>query len=211
MFVKRSKEPKPPQRPSEDASRTEESGPDPRDAIITRLERELAEERQALTTARETLDATTFKIEVLEKSYAKQLADTRERLAATERELSDKLKVLAALDGGHEDALRALNDARAELKSLTAERDQLRQQIARGGFRQRAETTTRAPLGLQSDGASGGGTINELISNANWAPKQSAAIGAGHSSAQVVEPESPHEEMLAPELVFTKQGEDDER
>src|SRR5688500_15651606 len=135
MFRKRSKTAKPPPPPTADGSQTAESGPDARDETIARLEQDVAEERRTSTATREALDAANFKIEVLEKSYAKQLADTRERLTTTERELADKLKVLASLDGGHEDAVRALNDARAELKLLTAERDQLRRQIAQGGFR----------------------------------------------------------------------------
>jgi chromosome segregation ATPase len=197
--------------PTGDRSQTAPSGPDPRDAAIERLERELAEERQAAVRLRESLDAATFKIQVLEKSYAKQLADTRERLTATEQQLAEKLKVLATLDGGHEDALRALNDARAELKLMTGERDQLRQQIAEGGFRQRGDGASRVPLNLRTaEATDSGGTINELISNASWAQKQPAAIGAGHASAKVMEQEAAHEEMLAPELVFTKDKDDDE-
>jgi hypothetical protein len=213
MFGKRSKTAKPPPPATADGSQTAESGPDPRDEKIARLEQDLVEERRTASATREALDAANFKIEVLEKSYAKQLADARERLAVTETELADKRKVLAALDGGHEDAVRALNDARAELKLLTAERDQLRSQIAQGGFRQRAAPTSRAPLDSPASETADGGTINELIASAGWEKKKSAAIAAGHSSAQVAEHEAAHEEMLAPELVFTKgkDGDEDER
>lgn len=213
MFAKRSKPSPPPARPSGDGSQTAPSGPDPRDATIERLSRELAAERDNLTTLREALDAATFKVEVLEKSYAKQLADARQKLTATEQSLADKTKVLGALDGGHEDTLRALNDARAESKALLAERDELRKQLAQGGYRERGQKATRAPLAYRADdGTDSGGTINELIKDAAWAPKSPAA-DAGHASAKVAEQEAPPEVMLAPDLVFTKSGdeEDDER
>jgi len=166
MFAKRAKESKPEQRPQDGAGQTAESGRDPRDGVIKQLEQQLAEERQAAAALREALDASTFKLEILEKSYAKQLADARERLTKTEAQLADKQKVLAAFDGGHEEALRALTEARAELKQANTERDQLRKQVAEGGYRQRDERGTRVPLGLQGDQA--GGTINQLIANAGW-------------------------------------------
>jgi hypothetical protein len=210
MFAKRSKQSRPPPRPPEEAGKTEQPGPDPRDAQIERLERQLAEQRDAAKSLRDALDAATFKTEILEKSYAKQLADTRSKLAACEQQLADKLKVLSAFDGGHEEALRALNDARAEVKLLGAERDQLRKQIAQGGFRQREDRLSRTPLVSGED--TSGSTINSLIANAGWA-EQKPAAAAGHASAKVTEHEAPQEEMLAPELVFTakdKEKEEDE-
>jgi hypothetical protein len=210
MFAKRSKPSSAPPRPSSDGSQTAPSGPDPRDATIERLSRELVAERDNLTTLREALDAAAFKAAVLEKSYAKQLADARQRLTASEDALADKMKVLAALDGGHEDALRALNAARAESKALTAERDELRKQIAAGGVRPPGQNATRAPLAYKHDDATdSGGTINELIKGAAWT-RAPAAVDAGHASAKVAEQEAPPEEMLAPDLVFTKPGEDDD-
>lgn len=211
MFAKRSKPAPAAQRPPDDASQTVPSGPDPRDAAIERLARELAAERANLTTVREALDAATFKVEVLEKSYAKQLADSRQRLAATEQTLADKTRVLAALDGGHEDALRDLNDARAEVKSLTAERDELRKQLAQGGFRERGPKAARSPTAYATEagaGADSGGTINELIKDALWSTQKTAATGSGHANAKVAEHDAPPEVLIAPDLVFTK-GRDD--
>ena len=82
MFAKRAKQSSQQQPPSDDGSQTAQSGPDPRDAAIERLERELGEQSSLAATLREQLDAATFKVEVLEKSYAKQLADTRDKRAA---------------------------------------------------------------------------------------------------------------------------------
>ena len=118
-------------------------------ATIERLERELAEQRDAAKTLRESLDAATFQNEILEKSYAKQLAEVRDKRAALEAELQEKDEILAGLGGGHEHTLRELNDALTVIKVLKKERDQLRKQIAKGGsFRQPSETTkARALLG----------------------------------------------------------------
>ena len=218
MFVKRAKQSskqsaqQPP--PSDDGSQTAQSGPDPRDVAIERLERELAEQSSLATSLREQLDAATFKVEVLEKSYAKQLADTRDKLATIDADLQEKNQLLANLGGGHEHTLRELNDALTVIKVLKTERDMLRKQIAQGGFRQPSDRPTRAQLTVVTgDAGDGGGTINALIANAGWAEKKKPDAGSGHANAQVASQDTPHEEMLAPELVFTAKDKekDDER
>lgn len=212
MFPKRAKQSAQPPPPA-DAGQTGEPASDPGDATIERLERELAEQRALATSLRESLDAATFKVEILEKSYAKQLAEARDKRAAIEAELKEKEEILANLGGGHEHTLRELSDAVAVIKVLKAERDQLRKQIAQGGFRQpseRAAPATRAPVPV--DEISDGGTINALIANVGWAEKK-PGVGTGQASAQVeVEPDPPpHEEMLSPDLVFTAKDKEDER
>jgi hypothetical protein len=210
MFAKRAKQ-SPPPPPSHDA---QTAGSDPRDERLERLERELAEQRDAAKNLREALDAATFKIEILEKSYATQLTEVRDKRAALEAELKEKDEILANLGGGHEHTLRELNDALTVIKVLKKERDQLRKQIAEGGFRPRGESKARALLGpdtnpstsareVSDDDTSGGGTINALIANAGWAEKK-PAVGTGQATAQVdAEQEPPHHEMLSPDLVFT--------
>jgi len=234
MFAKRSKS----QQPSstDDDSQTAQSGPEDRGATIERLEDELSEQRDTAKTLRESLDAVAFQKEILEKSYAKQLAETREKLASLEAELKEKDEILANLGGGHEDTLRELNDALTVIKVLKKERDQLRKQNAAGGFRQptkAAPSKARALLGpddhiaaSSSDRNSGGtvdasddddtsgGTINALIANAGWAEKK-PRTGTGQATAQVdAGQETPHEEMLSPDLVFDakdKEKDGDER
>lgn len=211
MFPKRAKQPAQP--PPEDAAgQTGQSALDARDATIERLERELAEQRALATSLRESLDAATFKIEILEKSYAKQLAEAREKGAAIDADLKEKEEILTNLGGGHEHTLRELADAVAVIKVLKNERDQLRKQIAQGGFRQPAERAARAPITVDEP-SDGGGTINQLIANAGWAEKK-PAVGTGQSGAQVEAGEdAPQEEMLSPDLVFTAKDKekDDER
>jgi hypothetical protein len=223
MFAKRAKPSSQPPPPPQDGP-TAESGLDPRDEQIERLERELAEQRNAAKSLREALDAATFKIEILEKSYATQLAEVRDKRAALEAELKEKDEILANLGGGHEHTLRELNDALTVIKVLKTERDQLRKQIAQGGFRPRGESKARALLGsddntraitssASDDDDTSGGTINALIANAGWAEKK-PAVGTGQATAQVeTEQEPAHHEMLSPDLVFTANDKeaDDER
>ena len=225
MFPKRAKQSSRQPPPTDEGSQTAQSGPDPREARIEQLERELGEQRELAKTLRESLDAATFKIEILEKSYAKQLAAARDKLAATDSDLKGKEEILANLGGGHEHSLRELNDALTVIKVLKTERDQLRKQIAQGGFRPRSETKARALLGSDDNSRGGahdaekddtsGGTINSLIANAGWGEKK-PGVGAGQATAQVdAGPQQPHEEMLSPDLVFTAKDKekeaDDER
>src|SRR6185436_10106326 len=87
---------------------------DERDTTIARLERELAEERQVSVTLRETSEQARFQLQILEKSYSKQLGDARTRADTAERDLAEKKARLAALDSG-EDTTRLLMEARSEL------------------------------------------------------------------------------------------------
>lgn len=218
MFPRRAKQTARPS-PSADEQPTA-AGPDPRDATIARLEQELAEQRDAAKTLRESLDAATFKIEILEKSYAKQLAEVRDKRAALEEELKEKNEILANLGGPHEHTLRELNDALTVIKVLKKERDQLRKQVAEGGFRQ-PKSKAHALLDpadhksfaepASSIDDTGSGTINALIANAGWVEKKSA-VGTGQATALVeAEPEPPPQDMLSPDLVFSaKDKESDE-
>jgi hypothetical protein len=63
MFAKRAKPSSRQQPPTDDGSQTAPSGPDPRDAKIEPLVRELDEPRAVGTTLRAQLDAATFQRE----------------------------------------------------------------------------------------------------------------------------------------------------
>jgi hypothetical protein len=225
MFAKFAKQ-KSSQEDSPDDDQTEQSASDDRGGTIERLERELDEQRDAAKTLRESLDAVTFQKEILERSYAKQLAETRDKLAALEAELKEKTEILSNLGGGHEHTLRELNDALTVIKVLKKERDQMRKQMAQGGgFRQRTETSKArallgddarglipppadenraAPIDHSDDDDTSGGTINALIANPSWAEKK-AGVGTGQATAQVDAPLEAQqvEDMLSPDLVFT--------
>lgn len=182
--------------------------PDERDAVIRRLERTLAEERQNSATLRETVDNLQFRSETLEKSYAKQLADARQRGAAAEQALAAHNTAIAAFGSDREDTIRLLTEVRTELEQMKLDRDQLRQQLARGG----QNKLDRSPLtSASTDAPLGEGTINQLIGNPGWLKKKESGSDSSHLDAKVsVDQDSPPVEMIAPDLVFTKGRDGDE-
>jgi hypothetical protein len=146
MFAKRSKQSSQRQPPSDGDSQTDQSGSHSRGDAAEHLEQEVEEARAASQSLRQELDAALFKIETLEKSYAKQLAAVRDKLASVQSELNEKNEILSGLGGSHEHTLRELSDALTVIKVLKKQLDQLRKQNAQGGggHRQRTEKTTKA-------------------------------------------------------------------
>ena len=218
MFAKRTKQSSRREPPTDDDSQTEQSGSESRADAIERLESELEEQRAATVLLQQELDATAFKTETLEKSYAKQLAEVREKLASTQSELKEKEEILSGLGGPHEHTLRELSDALSVIKVLKKQLDQLRKTSSQGGnFRQQHPDITKARALLGDDaqglipvaGASSGddtsdGTINALIANSSWSAKK-PGVGRGQATATVeTTPERTLVEMLSPELVFTE-------
>lgn len=153
MFAKRTKQSSRRQPPTDDGSQTEQSGSESRGDAIERLESELDEQRAEAQLLRQELDATAFKTETLEKSYAKQLAEVRDKLASAQSELKEKDEILSGLGGPHEQTLRELSDALTVIKVLKKQLDQVRKQNAQGGggVRQRTEKTTKARELLGND------------------------------------------------------------
>jgi hypothetical protein len=180
--------------------------PDERDATIARLERTVAEERQNAATLREANGALTFKLEILEKSYAKQLADARQRMQAAQKELAGHQTRIAELGTGGEDTLKILGETRAELNRVRADRNLLKEQLSRSGGR----SGVRAELSLaDTDGSQ---TINALITSEALQPgRERAGSGDSNLSARVRAEETPSVEMLSPDLIFTKSDKDDEK
>jgi len=193
------------QAPLDKARRAAPAAPDERDATIARLERSVADERQTSATLRDTVEELRFKLKVLETSYSKQLADARLRSGTAEQALAEQKARLAALGSGGEDTLRLMTELRAELARVTAERDRLREQPARNDGRQ-TKTIAADNAGAQVQD----GTINQLMAISSTLRERQAA-GDGHLHAQVrADQESAPEEMIAPELVFTKKDGDEE-
>lgn len=180
--------------------------PDERDAAIARLERTVAEERQNAATLREANGALTFKLEILEKSYTKQLADARARMEAAQKELAGHQTRLAELGSGGEDTLKLLSETRAELNRTKAERNLLKEQLSRGGGR------SAARIEIAGDSSDGSQTINALITSAALPPgRERGAAGDSNLNARVRAEETPAVEMLSPDLIFTKSDKDDEK
>jgi len=174
------------------------SDTDERDATIERLERAIVEERQHAARLRETAEELRFKAKVLETSYAKQLEDARMRSETMERELADQQARMAELDSAREDAIRLLREARAELERITADPAQSRKTLASTNGPQ-MESPTEEDL-----------TINTLMRDSSWVDERRRADQEKENpEAQVqADQESPPEELIAPELVFT--GDEDD-
>jgi hypothetical protein len=165
--------------------------PDPRDAIIARLERELAEERQNSATLRASLDQLRFKAEVLERSSAKQLAD-----AKTRRDLGDRRA------GELEQRLQAAEAARAEDQRLLAE--------ARTALEQMRTDRQRRQIGRADGGSSSEeapASIDDLLSNTSAFRIRRKALEDAQVRAQQ---DAATEDMIAPDLVFTVDDEDED-
>jgi hypothetical protein len=151
MFVKRPKQSSRRSPPTDHGSQTEPSGSESRGDAIARLEEELDEQRAEAQLLRQELDATAFKTETLEKSYAKQLAEVRDKLATAQSDLKIKEEILSGLGGPHEHTLRELSDALAVIKALKKQLDKMRKQNEQGGLKQRTDKTTKARELLGND------------------------------------------------------------
>ncbi|HSG63389.1 MAG TPA: hypothetical protein VLD39_00240 [Gammaproteobacteria bacterium] len=174
--------------------------PDPRDARIERLERELAEEQEHTARLRSTLNELHFKIEILEKSYSKQLRDARQRAEHAEQGLAEQKAQLGELDGAKQATAQSLSDIKAELERVTTERDRLRRALD--------------PAAAQHSAAAGSGgaaagteamSIDDILEDALWAREQeriNKERGIAHGR-EIEDQPAPLEDMLAPDAVFT--------
>jgi chromosome segregation ATPase len=184
------------------------AAPDERDLKIERLERALAEEKAHAVTLREASDAQKFKLETLEKGYSKQLADARQRADAATKELTELKGKLAQYGTGGEETLKKVEDMHSELLNMTAERNKLREQLAKSDTRRGAgygnKTESRRPLDESSD------TINSLIKNAGVdSGPEKARGGDSNVNARVKLEQASAEIMVSPDLIFTEKDKDD--
>lgn len=181
------------------------------DAARERLERALAEERQKSAALRASVDGLQFKLDVLEKSYAKQLADARKHAEAAARTLAEREADLAGLAERHEQTQHELERALAELERTGTAAAKTRAPVARP---RAAASSFAAHMGTETHE----GTINALLGAVPWEQEPRARRDDSQAAARVrqeaarvpQETDAPAEEMLAPDLVFTGAGEDDD-
>ena len=182
MFAKRTKHSSGRPPTTDHGSQTEQSGSESRGDAIARLEEELEEQRAEAQLLRQELDATAFKTETLEKSYAKQLAEVRDKLATAQSDLKIKEEILSGLGGPHEHTLRELSDALAVIKALKKQLDKMRKQNEQGGggHKQRTDKTTKARELLGNDAY---GLMPAEINESRAAPRTSSGVDAHASGA----------------------------
>ncbi|HEY7670965.1 MAG TPA: hypothetical protein VIC71_02025 [Gammaproteobacteria bacterium] len=204
----------PPQAGPRDAA----SPPDEGNAEIERLEQALAEERQHAATLRATVEDLRFKATILEKSYAKQLADARARAEAAERGLAEEKARLTGIDTNHENTLKLLTETRGQLAQVVAERDLLRKQLGAGsgghGSSTASTTSSRRtePVAAYHQHPPAPAPDNELTINTLMADLSKVVeerrAGAGRPQHEKPADEPPAEDMLSADLVFPKKRDD---
>jgi len=182
--------------------------PDPRDAKIERLERELAEEQEHTAKLRGNVDELHFQIERLEKSYSTQLQDARQRAVQAEQGLAEQQARLGEIDGAKQTTAQSLSEVKAELERVTGERDRLRRALDPATPRH-PDACAPDDTGPRPEALS----IDEILEDALWAREQekiNKARGAAHG--RETEPqEGPIEDMLAPDAVFAPKDAGDDQ
>lgn len=162
---------------------------DERDETIATLEQALEAERARSTQLEGEVKALEFKLDVLEKSYGKQLADARASSDSAREELSE---------------IKArLRETTLELREVAAVRDRLRDMLAFDGRRIPPELRERQP--------GDDDTIARLMSPVGIVRDAGAEPGRPARDEPGAEPEP--KELLSPELVFdrTEERDDDGR
>jgi DNA repair exonuclease SbcCD ATPase subunit len=206
---------KPPTEPPDDSAaappqtgkRGSTSEDDAKNVEAERLEQALVEERQHAATLRATVEDLRFKATILEKSYAKQLADARARAEAAERGLAEERARLAGIDGNHENTLKLLAETRAQLAQVMAECDLLRKQL--GSSSSGSRRTEPAAAYHQHPPApppESELTINTLMADLSKFAEERRSPLARREEKPVEEP--PAEDMLSADLVFPKKRDD---
>ena len=182
---------------------------DAKSAETERLEQALAEERQHATTLRATVEELRFKITILEKSYAKQLADARTRAEVAERGLTEEKARLAGIDGDHANTLQLLTETRGQLAKVAAECDLLRKQAGSGNSRRTEPAAVPYHVHAPAPAPESELTINTLMADLTKSVEERRSPPPSSSSQQrkpVEEP--PAEDMIPADLVFPKRRDD---
>jgi hypothetical protein len=200
-------------RTNNDNSHPEEPSSGPRDtsaedhAAIERLEQALEAETKTSAALRDSLDDLRAKVDQIEASFMKRLEDATRRGASAESKLADQQQRLTALGNGHEESMRQLAEARAEIARVSAERDELRKQLARIDGMQTTTVALSEEEVIEPNIRYALPSIEELMASLNSFKE----VGSEHDSGHLLAPVTSHDddeesqEMIAPELVFAEE------
>jgi hypothetical protein len=132
----------------------------------------------------------------------KALYDALERSRADEALIEDQRQRLKTLGLGREESMRALADAREELKRMTRERDELRKQLARLDSMQTETVTLPDDFRLPADATVP--SLDDLMGELGNIEQPQGPRVAGHLHQRVQAPTEAERsgEMISPELVF---------
>jgi len=187
----------------------DERGPSPdadRSARVAQLEQALAAESRNSASLRAELDALARKVESMAQSFEQRLAECRAREQRAVERLADQQARLEALGNGREETMRALADARAELRVMKSERDRLREQLDRVEGMQTATLTL--PDDMDGDDPlihPALPSLEELMASLGTFDEGSGSGDRGHLLRHVEAPPEESQEMIAPELVFPEE------
>jgi len=139
----------------------------------------------------------------LEKALKEALA----RSEAAEALIEDQRQRLKALGLGREETMRALNEARDELRRVARERDELRKQLTRVDSVQTATIALPDDEPAPSPPAAELPSLDDLMSALGSIEEPRGPHVAGHLHQRVSSAHDAEEsrEMISPELVFPEQ------
>jgi hypothetical protein len=173
---------------------------------LSQLAAALAEETRTSESLRQHLETLRRKVDEIADGFERRLADAVARGAALDTRLYDQDAPRSSQDAVRGDSARALDDARAELARVAAERDRLLKRLAQIEGMQ--TTTLGLPAGepLEPIGrAQPLPSIEELMASLSTFEEggRHAAPGHLHLRTEGVDEDSP--EMLSPEIVFPEE------
>lgn len=174
-----------------------------RHAQIEQLERTLADEREHSASLRSSVNELKFQMEILEKSYSKQLEDARARADAADQRADGQQARLAELDAARQDAIQLLTEAKAEIDRLSNRQKQRSDPSA-------GRSDCSASVVDEADELSDESTINMLLDDTKWVRDREPDEAAKHQAeaeARAAE-EADQKEMISPDLVFTARAAD---
>ena len=132
----------------------------------------------------------------------KALGDALARSDAAEAMIEDQQQRLKALGTGREETMRALNEVRAELRRVSQERDELRNQLTR------VDSVQSATIALPDDDpgpmppTANVPSLEDLMGALGNIEEAPSSDVAGHLHQRVQHASDDSEEMISPQLVF---------
>jgi FHA domain len=130
----------------------------------------------------------------------RELRDALDRNVRAESKLADLSARVHALGSGREETMLLLNETRAELKRVAAERDRLQREL-HGIDAMQTETIALPEDEEEEPGMHEAPSINELMLNLNAMMQESGQGRARLSGAAAEQPDVEWREMIPPEVI----------
>jgi FHA domain-containing protein len=195
--------------PSESKPSAREPSGEREPATLERLEQALAEETLTAASLRESLEKLHEKVNQLEENFSKRLGDASSRNHVAAEQLAEQRARLVALGNGREETMRMLNETRAQLARVSAERDELRKRLIRvEGMQTATVTLPDEEEGVEPVMQHVLPSIEDLMKSLHFIHEASAPEDDnGDLHARTVAPDEESQEMISPELVFPEEFE----